>query len=292
MKKILFAIAVLCAVPSLRVNASTTDYLILNNIGSYEINQSQVVFPNEPAVGGPQMTDGPGILSGVDHFFDHDDKTYQVRYIGVNRNPSPKVQVTQHAGADSDKWLLHEVEDAYRSNTDERMGLISQGTRIREINGNKIIGMRGSGYTWVCNNVIIDVSYTDLQGNKPEPLEIIQAYLAKYPSRITVAPAEFKSAAYNVQWIKDEMERRLWLCDKWSMQLQLGKVSQRDMLEALVKHMKVFLNYRQKYYGVKATDDITAISTALQANDGTTIKSKLAEYKSWWNANKGKSISI
>ncbi|MEE9912058.1 MAG: hypothetical protein K4571_10080 [Deltaproteobacteria bacterium] len=117
-------------------------------------------------------------------------------------------------------------------------------------------------------------------------------YLAKYPSTITATDAEFKSKDYNVKWIKDEMERRLWLCDKWSMQLQLGKVSQQDMLEALVKHMKVFLNYRQRYYGMKAADEINAISTALQANDGTTIKNKLSEYKTWWSANKGKSISI
>ncbi|MEN6421741.1 MAG: hypothetical protein ABFD76_07305, partial [Smithella sp.] len=145
---------------------------------------------------------------------------------------------------------------------------------------------RGNGYTWVSNNVVIDVSYTDLKGNKPEPLEVVQAYLAKFPSIITTTDVEFKSNAYNIKWIKDEMDRRLWLCDKLNAQ------SQADLIYNLVSSMGVFLNYRQKYYGVAAQADLDWLSSYKQNNDIDSIQTKLTEYKTWWKANKGKSITL
>ncbi len=251
------------------------------------------------------LGNAPGIVGSADHFkLDHTDSictgaySKNVDVSGLSKKERFKVllnldvQVTQHAGVDSDKWLLHEIEKGYRSSKQDRLGIIIPATRIREINGNKIIGRRGNGYRWVRNNTVIDISYTDLDGTKPEPLEVVQAYLAKFPSTITITDTVFKSNDYNIQWIKDEMERRLWLCDKWSMQLQLGKVSQSDMLTALVDNMTIFLNYRQKYFGVSADNDLAALTNYLAANDGTSIKKKLDDYKTWWAKNKDKKISL
>jgi len=96
------------------------------------------------------------------------------------------VQVTQHAGADSDQWLLHEVESSFRGR--EKEGWLGQGLRgstsIREINGNKIFDYGNIDYRWISNNVVIYIHYTDLEGTKPEPLEIVQAYLTKFPPTI------------------------------------------------------------------------------------------------------------
>ncbi len=128
---------------------------------------------------------------------------------------------------------------------------------------------------------------------KPEPLEIVTAYLAKHPSSLTaMTSSDLRTTENKTKWIKDEMDRRLWLCDKWFMQLQLEKVSQSDTLQAAVKSMNVFLDYREKYYGVAAATDKNLLSGYLIANNGTAVKAKLTEYKNWWVVNKEKAISL
>jgi len=92
--------------------------------------------------------------------------------------------------------------------------------------------------------------------------------------------------------LKDEMERRLWLCDKWFYQLQLGKAEQKAVLQNTVDSMQVFLNYREKYYGIAAKDDKNLLSNYLMQNNGTGIKNKLKEYKGWWSVNKDKPINL
>ncbi len=276
---------------------NVTNYLILQDIGSYKFSTQSVnpITDEVSQVPGYIILKNAGVLIGTGHFrLDHKDISYETDYESDVADLGVEVQVTQHAGVDSDKWLLHEVEDNYRDDETETLGQLTDGVVMRRVDNKRVLwlGIGGGTFRWVSNNVVISVSYTDLQGTKPEPIEVVKAYLSKYPSTITVTDAEFKSKAYNVKWIKDEMERRLWLCDKWLMQLQLGKVSQKDTLDAMVKHMNVFLNYRQKYYSVTATEDISALNTALRASDGTTIKNKLATYKTWWSANKTKSISL
>ncbi len=210
-------------------------------------------------------------------------------YLGETDDlPSPTVQVTQHAGSDSDKWLLHEVEDGYRDGEMERLGLVTQGARLRDINGNKIISLRGSGYSWISNNAVIEISYTDLYGTKPEPLEIIQAYLQKFPS--TIPATLVLDQAHNEQWIKDEMDRRLWLGDKWIARIET--VGDLNELSSVAKNLNVFLDYREKYYGIAATDEKKTLWEYQQAKNKAGIKAKLEEYKTWWTANKDSPINL
>ena len=244
------------------------------------------MFAGEPPIGGPRTSDGPGLIGATDHFRDHVDTTYEVMYIGGNGLPSPTVQITEHAGSDSDKWLLHEMEDSYRKNPEQAnfTGV------IRELNGSRIFTyIRGIHYLWLSNNIVVDIRYTDLQKTKPEPLEIVIAYLLKHPSTI---PAMTMNKAHDVLWIKDEMDRRLWLCDKWFMQLQLKKAEEKEVYQESVKSINIFLDYREKYYGIKASDEKNILAGYLSSNNGTGIKAKLTEYKNWWLANKGKTISI
>jgi len=88
------------------------------------------------------------------------------------------------------------------------------------------------------------------------------------------------------------MDRRLWLCDKWFMQLQLKKTEEKDVYHGCVKSMNIFLDYRAKYYGIKALDEKNLLSGYLNTNNGAGIKSNLTEYKNWWTVNKEKQINL
>ncbi len=254
-----------------------SDYLIVNDIQGFIASKN------------PSSGQGPGILAGAKHFYhDHQDMTYRISYFNLQTRVGPEIQVTQHAGSDSDKWLLHEVEDGYRDGEMERLGLVTQGARLRDINGNKIISLRGSGYSWISNNAVIEISYTDLDGTKPEPLEIIQAYLQKFPS--TIPATLVLDQAHNEQWIKDEMDRRLWLADKWIARIET--VGNLNELSSVVKSLNVFLDYREKYYGIEAATEKQTLSEYLLAKNKAGIKTKLEEYKTWWAANKDKPINL
>ena len=260
-----------------------SNYLITTDIGSFVVS------------GDSSAGKGPGILAGADHFYqDHNDMTYEIDYFNLQTKVGPEVQVTQHTNSDSDKWLLHEVEDSYRTNDKSRLGLLSQGAIIKRlvVGGGRIFSIRygGGSYMWVSNNVVVNIDYTDMQGGKPEPREIISAYLQKFPS--TIPATLVLDQAHDIQWIKDEMERRLWLCDKWFVQITLGKADEKTVLQAAVKSMNVFLDYREKYYGLKAADEKNLLAGYLNSNNGTGIKAKLVEYKNWWTVNKEKGISL
>jgi hypothetical protein len=239
-----------------------------------------------------------GALIGSGHFnLDHDDITYETVYIMPSPILGVEVSVTQHSGSDSDRWLLHEIEDSYRDSDNEnnRLGLLSSvGVKIREFGGMKFIywGLGGGTYRWLCGQIVVEIKYKDFKRTKIEPIEIVQAYLNKYPSKIILIDLDLKSDSHNIQWIKDEMERRLWLCDKWNAQFQAGKVIQSKLLEELVDHMCVFLNYRQRYYNLPATADIETLSGYLENNDAASIQAKLSSYKAWWLANRAAEINL
>jgi hypothetical protein len=264
----------------------------LQDIGSYNfITQSKNPLTKKIIqIPGYTTRNAPGVLAGTDHFdLDHDDITYETDYESDVADLGIEVQVTQHAGADSDKWLLHEVERDFRS----YYGLPDESFVTRQIDNNTVIALSVAGWTyrWVSNNKIVQIQYHDPQMEKPEPLEVVKAYLAKHPSTLTaMTSADLRTEANKTKWIKDEMDRRLWLCDKWFEQLQLGKVEQGEALREVVKSMNVFLDYREKYYGMKAVDEKNTLQGYLDAKDETNIKNKLAEYKTWWSANKGGSL--
>jgi hypothetical protein len=272
---------------------SLSDCLITSDIGVFAFRGSSA-----------NMGNGSGIVGLTGHFQDHTDVVCSGTYSNINevrglpveearqKILSVDVQVTQHAGSDSDKWLLHEVEDGYRD-PDVLETNLTEGTVLRLIDGNRVFNWGAGTYTWLSgNNLVVRIEYTDLTGMKPEPLEVVRAYLGKFPSSITLTDAQLKSRDHSEQWIKDEMERRLWLCDKWFLQVQMGKVEINDSLQTIVKHMNVFLDYREKYYGVAKLDEKAALWGYLGKKDGTSIKNKLTEYKNWWNVNKARAINL
>ena len=220
--------------------------------------------------------------------------TYRTEYQSEELDMGMVVEVTKHPDPpDSIKWLLHEVERGFRD-TDNMEAWPDEDSMVRVVENNRIFFYGGGviGYRWTSNNIVVNIQYTNLSGPKPEPLDVVKAYLAKLPSSIIFTNDEFKAKPHNEQWVKTEMDRRLWLCDKWFYQLQLGKAKLEDVLQASVKNMEVFLNYREKYYGIPAQNEKQLLWGYRDKNDGTSIKAKLKEYKDWWNINKDKTITL
>jgi hypothetical protein len=301
MKKItpmIMSIFILLSIGTIKLYADgISDYIIMNDIAPYERytkerNPDTLELKTIP---GYWIYRNSGVLMGTDHFLsDHMDVTYETKYQSKTIHLGMEIQVTQHTGGDSDRWLLHEIEDNYRDDETATLGLLTNGAVMRKINNQRVlwIGIGGGAFTWVSNNVVVKVSYTDMQGTKPEPIEVVKAYLAKFPSTITMTDAELKASVHNTQWVKDEMDRRLWLCDKWNAQSQAGKATQADLVYNLDRSLNIFIQYRQKYYGVSSETDQEALLNYKQAKDLTSIQTKLTEYKTWWSANKGKRITL
>ena len=285
-------IFVLVLVSDLGFSQDLSDYLILNDIGDYKFitHMKDFITGEIKPKPGYRTRISPGVLAGADHFdLDHDDTTYETDYINKTVRLAVDVQVTQHAGGDSDKWLLHEVERSFRrGDYEENM----TPARFRNIDGSNIFysGLGGGTYRWISNNVVINIEYADLYRQEPEPLEVVRAYLAKFPSTITTIT---KDNAHNEKWIRDEMERRLWLCDKWFQQLHEGKTDQYKALSAVVDdHLKVFLDYRKKYYGINAGEEKQVLYGYLQVLNEKEIRNKLTEYKKWWSSNKTRAPAL
>ena len=272
---------------------TTSDFLILEDIGSYKLDKPEKMLPGRPPIGGPEIyTNSPGIVGPADHFsLDHTDTTYKVMYIGGNGISSPTVFVTQHAGADADKWLAHELERDLRT----YYGIPGEIFGPRQIDGQTILEAfaGGGNYRWLSGNKVIMIEYHDAQLTKSEPLEVVEAYLTKHPSTLSAMTLqELRSTSNKTTWIKDEMDRRLWLCDKWFYQLQLKKADEKKTYQESVKSMNIFLDYREKYYGVKAADEKNFLAGYVSSSNGTSIKAKLKEYKDWWSVHKTDSISL
>jgi hypothetical protein len=283
---------VLALTPQATFAQTISDYVILQDIGLYKLDRPEKMLPGRPPMGGLETFDSPGIVGAADHFsMDHTDKTYKIMYIGGNGIPSPTVFITKHAGSDSDKWLRHELDEAFRDD----LGIPTDSYAPRIISGQTILvdSVGGRDYRWQSGNKIIAIEYHGSLRTLPEPIEVVQAYLTKHPSTLSALTLlELRSAANKTTWIKDEMDRRLWLCDKWFMQLQLKKAEEKQVYQESVKSMNIFLDYREKYYGLKAADEKNLLAGYLAQNNGTGIKAKLKEYKDWWVVNKDKQISI
>ncbi len=56
--------------------------------------------------------------------------------------------------------------------------------------------------------------------------------------------------------------------------------------------MNIFLDWREKYYGIKAEDEKNLRTGYLNANNGTGIAIKLDECRKWGAENKTKAIDL
>lgn len=236
---------------------------------------------------------GRGILVTADHFGeDHIDVTCDVMYYSRAQGMTVKAEVTNHADPPhAIKWLAHEVDKEFRT----YYGAPPPEYIIKNIDGQTLYarGSKGWNYRWISGNKVIMLEYHDSDMKKPEPMEVVKAYLAKHPSSLpAMTTQELRSASQETKWVKDEMDRRLLMCDRWLQHLSNRKTGDRQVREEPVESMNIFLDYRQKYFGVNAGDDKVLLANYLNSNNSAGIKSKLTEYREWWAANKSRAIRI
>jgi hypothetical protein len=263
---------------------SASDVLVTADIGSYKASKR------------PFCGSGSGILAGADHFeLDHTDTACGISYFDVSTRLGVKVEVTLHT---STQWLGHEVEDGYRDgdDSDGRLGLLSgESVKIRDLDGHKIFywGLGGGSYTWMSGtSTVVEIKYTDLQRTKPEPLEIVRAYLAKYPSSITMTDAELKSASHTESWLRNEMERRVWLMEKWAGVGSADVLKQAEAERAILEHAEVFSKYMHKYLGDSPNEMIKGFFLASRPFNWTRLTAEVGKLRAWWDANKSRPLLI
>lgn len=264
------------------IAAGASDYLILQSIGEYHNS------------GKGKCGEGSGIIAATGHYGeDHSDLTCRTGYYNKGQDLAISIVVTQHAGSESDRWLLHEVEDGIRDseNLEEK---IHDGGGIREIDGNKIFYYShptwgGGYYRWISNTKkVVYINYSGNKG-KPEPLEVVRAYLQRFPSSITYTDAYIKSRAHNEEWLRDEMERRIWLSEKWMGLIKAQ--SKPEELDRVRKHLEVFLKYREKYLGVKVTQkEVEGLERVEESGDVVGMEGKVKGYREWWESNRSKPL--
>jgi hypothetical protein len=260
---------------------NASDDLVCQDIGSFNIILNCVCRA------------GKGILVTADHFGeDHKDIDCYVTYYSKAQRMTVTAEVTLPADSPvAIKWLLHEVDKDFRT----YYGTPDPGYFIKNLDGNILYAFesKGRNYRWISGNKVIMLEYHDTGMTKPEPMEVVRAYLARFPSTIsTTSTPELRSASNEIQWIKDEMDRRLWLCDRWLLYPSLKKDGEKQVREEFLNSMNIFLNYREKYFGVKAEDEKNVLTGYFTANNSAGFKAKLMEYKDWWAANKDKTIRM
>ena len=68
----------------------------------------------------------------------------------------------------------------------------------------------GRNYRWISGTNAIMIEYHGSLRMLPEPLEVVQAYLAKHPSSLpAMTIKDLRSKVNKTTWLKDEMELRM-----------------------------------------------------------------------------------
>jgi len=235
---------------------------------------------------------GPGVLALADHFFyDHHDVNYRISYFDLATKTGATVQVTEHSGGDSDRWLLHEAEMEFRN----YFGFPGDSYVIREIDGHRIIaaGIGGWAYRWLSGNHVIHIEYTDLQMTKSEPLQIVEAYLAKYPSTLPPMTSERLRSSEDIsEWVKNEMERTLWLCEKWFHKYESdGREAERAIRE-VQGFLETFLRYQEEFFPEEIEDLEMRLLEIYFAADIRGLRDLHSAYDRWWKESKDRCISL
>jgi hypothetical protein len=275
----LLASEICLASPAALADGTAADYLITNDIVAYQ------KFTKGGSSG--DYLDATGHFSEV-----NEEAAYGIIYLSKQYHMRVNANVSVHGGTDNDRWLLHEVEKRFRA--EELGNQIESGASIRAIGSYTIFfyehpTLGGADYQWIsANNIVVSVSCNACnEPGKPEPLEVVQAYLAKHPSTITLTDAQLKSHAHSVQWLRDEMERRVWLAEKW---LPLAK-GDNSKVENVVDNLIEFLKYRDKYLGKSGKNDAIELGKYNNNKDIESLEKKLKSLREWWNDHKTESLS-
>ena len=256
------------------------DHLITTDIDVYR--------PSKNPSGGV----GPGVLALANHFFyDHRDVNYRISYFDLATKTGATVQVTEHSGGDSDRWLLHEAERDFRN----YFGFPGKSYVIREIDGHRIMaaGIGGWAYRWLSGNHLIHIEYTDLQMTKSEPLQIVEAYLAKYPPTLPPMTTEGLRSSEDIsEWVKNEMERTLWLCEKWFHYYETDGREVKRAIRKVKGFLETFVRFQEEFFPEEIEDLELRLLEIHLAADIRGLRDLHSTYGRWWKESKDRCISL
>jgi len=281
---------------SLQEGEDVSEYLILEEIGGYSVRtkRKNVLTLQVETLPGYIIRKSPGILLKTDHFqLDHDDKTYEAYYEDSNIGSYARVQVTLHAGSNSDQWLLHEVESNFRKGKYGGMLTLDQ---LKTMDGQTIFYSKSKDrektYCWLSNHMVVHMKFSVLskyeQEEEREHVELLKAYLRKFPSTV---PSIKLGQKYDKDWVKNEMDRRLWLCNSWMAWMHGGGEDFDWKFKNVIYQLYGFLDYRDFYYknGVErylkknfGVDEKKVLWGYYRQKDEAAMKNQLEEYRRWW----------
>ncbi len=258
-------------------------------------------------VEGQSMKNGPGIFKEYDHFgIDHTDTTHRISYLykDVSRIKAD-VLVTEHGSSDSDARLMHEVQKDIR----RYGGLTHPMAGIVQFNGHSV--MRYSqgtfAFRWLSDNAVVHIKYNSLLVSDERPLNVVKAYLKKYPPTFPPQePFDLKAEHHTIKWIKDEMERLLWFAEKSYMMNPEGEEEQEKAIESSANQLYRFQFYRSSYFGTSEWGD-NSLAKLLRPRKPSPsyeermislgqrkkiLRDSLTKFREWWNANRERSITL
>ncbi len=271
------------------------DYLILQDIGDYKLRTYRnISFTENKRINNNYILKiGVEPFEGGHYIPDHKDIAYITEYSRerIKRQPSDDsrskrlrficncgdvdINIVRHMGGESDKWLQHELVEEFIRGEDGKEKILTT-----DINGNKVFTMTKCGfalqdvtYGWLHNNVIIKIKCDREIGYKTTPTEIISAYLKKFPS--TIQPVDIK------KWKRDRTEYELWLGKKWMKQIKNAEPLDDKILTIALKHIFLYLNFREEEYGKKAIDDKKKLWKLYLAKDLPQINKFVADNEKW-----------
>lgn len=286
MKRLIFLFSVYIVFNPLTAFAAVSDFLILRDIDNYRlITQKKDMLTGKILdAQGYIIWRNPGIFAEASHFgLDHKDITYETSY--DKGGSIIDVQITQHQGSESDRWLLHEMEDRFRSENDLNLTYVSKNP-LTDVDGNWIWHTKDR-YEWLSDYTVISIQVANPTDIEIEPLDLLKAYLKKFPSTISLTPDKIGRVSHTLKWLSDEMERRLWLCEKWLEQGEKSKTGHKNVLYEATKNIEIFLTYQHKYYKSDITENEKSLLKGyIDQNNESALMSKVKTYKNWLQANR------
>lgn len=266
------------------------DYLILQDIDRYKLTKGIElrgrILGAEPSV--TRMGD-----AAQGYYI-----SYGTRYVGGTGYAVPNVEVRVY---DSTQWMLHELERDIKNRKEGVATTTNIAAATEPVDNYPVIVFEVSGgsYRWISGNKAIILNYRDANFQYPIPMEVISAYLKKYPSTLP-ATYQIRHPDREKEFIREEFDYHLWVADRCVSLIQEADPKRNEKLKDAAKHLEEFAKYRKTYFsnllsflGNNMDADIELLQHArMRADLETIVRTKLAEYKEWWAEHKTDEITF
>jgi hypothetical protein len=253
-----------------------------------------------------------GILTGSGRLGNSEDRTRRTSYADRSREFFVDVVISSYADS---TWVLHELEARYRSITggfSGRVSVVEEPLRRRlQFVADSRVGPGGS-IAWLSGeSTLVRIQFDVAGADQPPmiPAEIVEAYLALYPSSLPTSVAD--TSEENARWLRDEMRRLLEYAPR---DLGFARIVPTDPTQAyrrdfwrdqLIRWLTEFAELRERFYGVGDADalkdellraQLTDINPDTQKLDLDKyldrLEAKLTEFQAWWAAHQNDPVQL